>query len=120
MTLRNIHRNLRTGGALVMEIMGKEVLARILLTTSSEELADGTLLVERREVSEDWTRLKNQRTVIEGDRATTFRFQHTVYSGQELKDRLLDAGFSSVHLFGDLDGSEYGQRARRLVAVARK
>ena len=48
-----------------------------------------------------------------------FRFQHTVYSGQELRDRLLDAGFSDVKLFGGLDGSEYGLNARRLVAVAR-
>lgn len=118
--LRNIHQSLREGGALVMELMSKEVLARGFLPTSSEELADGRLLVERREVCEDWTRLKNQWTVIENDKATTFRFEHTVYSGQELRDRLLDAGFGDVKLFGGLDGSEYGLNARRLVAVARK
>ncbi len=118
--LRNIHQSLREGGALVMELMSKEVLARGFLPTSSEELADGRLLVERREVCEDWTRLRNQWTVIENDKATTFRFEHTVYSGQELRDRLLDAGFGDVKLFGGLDGSEYGLNARRLVAVARK
>ena len=118
--LQNIHRSLREGGALVMELMGKEWLARGFLPTSSEELADGRLLVERREITDDWTRVKNQWTVIEGDRATTFRFEHTVYSGQEMRDRLLDAGFSDVQLFGGLDGREYGLNAHRLVAVARK
>ena len=119
-TLRNVYRNLRAGGALVMELMSKEILARGFLPTTSEELSDGRLLVQRREVYDDWTRLKNQWTLIKGERATSFHFHHTVYSGQELRDRLIDTGFSDIQLFGGLDGSEYGRNARRLVAVARK
>ncbi len=118
--LQNIHRNLRAGGALVVDIMGKEWLARGFLPTTSEELADGRLLVQRHEIFDDWTRIRNQWILIEGDKATTFRFHHTVYSGQEIRDSLLDVGFSDVQLFGGLDGSEYGLNAPRLVAVARK
>ena len=118
--LENVHQNLREGGTLVMELMGKEILARGFLPTTSQELADGRLLIRRHEIVDDWTRVKNQWIVIDGERATTFRFHHTVYSGQELKDRLLDAGFREVRLFGGLDGSEYGSSARRLVAVALK
>ena len=100
--------------------MGREVLARGFLPTSSEELADGRLLVERREIGDDWTRIRNQWILIEGEKTTTFRFHHAVYSGQELRDRLLDTGFADIQLYGDLNGSEYGLGARRLVAVARK
>jgi hypothetical protein len=39
------------------------------------------------------------------------------YSGQELKAKLLQAGFTSVRLYGNLDGDEYGTNASRLVAV---
>ena len=118
--LRNIHQSLRKGAACVIEVMGKECLARHFLPTTSEELPDGRLLVQRHEIIEDWTRVKNQWTVIEDGTATTFRFQHTVYSGQELKDRLLGVGFGDVRLFGGLDSSEYGLDSLRLVAVARK
>ena len=103
-----------------MELMGREILARGFLPTTSEELADGRLLIQRHEICDDWTRVKNQWILIEGDKATTFRFQHSVFSGQELKDKLLDVGFGEVELFGGLDGREYGREARRLVAVARK
>ena len=41
--LRNIHQSLNKG-SLVMEIMGKEWLAKGFLPTTSEELADGRLL----------------------------------------------------------------------------
>ena len=118
--LRNIHRSLRKGGAFVIELKGKEGLARHLLPTTSKELADGKLLVERHEIFDDWTRIRNEWTVIEDGTATTFRFHTTVYSGQELKDRLLEAGFGHVSLFGGLDRSEYGIDSERLVAVARK
>jgi hypothetical protein len=50
----------------------------------------------------------------------TFKFHHTVYSGQELRDRMERAGFVAVKLHGSLDGDEYGPNAERLVAVARK
>lgn len=52
--------------------------------------------------------------------ATTFRFEVAIYSGQELKAHLFEAGFSNVHLHGAYDGREYGLEAERLVAIARK
>ena len=118
--LQNIHRSLRKGGAFVIELKGKECLARHFLSTTSKEMDDGKLFVSRHEIYDDWTRIRNEWTLIEDGSATTFRFHHTVYSGQELKDRLLEAGFGDVRLFGGLDGSEYGLDADRLVAVARK
>jgi hypothetical protein len=48
-----------------------------------------------------------------------FELEHTVYSGRELKDRMLQAGFAEVALYGGLDGNPYGREATRLVAVGR-
>jgi len=58
--------------------------------------------------------------LIKDGTAKSFRFHHTIYSGQELKDRLSQVGFQKIRLFGDLDGTEYGPDARRLIAVANK
>lgn len=55
-----------------------------------------------------------------GRHAVAFRFQLTIYSGQELKDLRVQAEFAEVTLFGDLDGSRYGPRADRLIALGRK
>ncbi len=118
--LRNIHRSLRRGGTLVMEIAGREALARGFQPTTSKELADGSLLVERHEVIDDWTRIKNHWTVIEDGAVTTFRFEVSIYSGQELRALLFEAGFSNTQLYGAYDGREYGLEAERLVAIARK
>ena len=118
--LKNILASLRSGGACVIEVMGKEVLARIFQPTTSEALTDGSRLMHRHEVFDDWTRIRNEWTLVRGGRARTWHFHHTVYSGQELRDRLEGVGFVDVHLYGALDGSAYDQNATRLVAVGRK
>ncbi len=118
--LRNIRKSLRPGGTLVIEIAGREALARRFQPTTSKELDDGRLLVERHEIVDDWTRIRNHWTVIENDTAATFRFEFRVYSGQELKRLLLDAGFTGIELFGAYDGRPYDLHAERLIAIARK
>ena len=55
--------------------------------------------------------------LIKDNHSKSFHFEHTIYSGRELKDRLLQAGFGQVNLFGDLEGKPYGLEATRLVAV---
>ena len=118
--LRNIYASLKPAGVCLFEMMSKEWLARHLLATSSMEAPDGTLRVERHEIFDDWSRIRNEWIFIKQGRAKTFKFHHTIYSGQELKDRLHQVGFKRVKLFGDLDGNEYGANARRLVAAAWK
>lgn len=118
--LRNMLTSLRPGGVCLIEVMGKERLASILQPTTSDVLPDGTKLVQRHEIFDDWTRIRNEWILIRKGRAKSFRFHHTIYSGQELKDRLEQAGFAGVKLHGNLDGDEYGPNAQRLIAVARK
>jgi len=118
--LKNIHNSLRKGGTLLIDVVAKEVVAKSLRSTTSEIQTDGTLLVQRHEIKDNWTRIRNEWILIRDGTTKHYHFEHTIYSGQELKDRLREAGFASVELFGDLEGSLFGANAKRLVAVARK
>ena len=118
--LRNIYASLKPAGVCLFEMISKEWLAKNLLATSSMEVPDGSLRVERHEIFDDWSRIRNEWIFIKEGRTKVFRFHHTIYSGQELKDRLYQVGFKRVKLFGDLEGNEYGVNARRLVAAAWK
>jgi SAM-dependent methyltransferase len=118
--LRNIHQSLKETGVLIIDILGKERLARTWQNTICTELADGSLLVQRPQLRDNWCRIRSDWTLIKEGRARSFSFEHTVYSGRELQDRLLACGFQQVQLFGDLQGSPYNLEATRLVAVARK
>ena len=118
--LHNIITSLKSGGVCLIDVVGKERLARVLQPTTSEVLPDGTKLIQRHEIFDDWTRIRNEWILIQRGKAKSFKFHHTIYSGQELRDRLEQLGFANVKLYGNLDGDEYGPKASRLIAVARK
>jgi SAM-dependent methyltransferase len=118
--VENLLHSLRPGGMLAMEMMGKEVLARIFLPRDWQELPDGSLFLQERRVSRDWTWMENRWILIEGAQRREYAIDHRIYDGEGLRALLLCAGFDSVSLHGDLSGSPYGAEAKRLVAVARK
>jgi|SRR5215469_1413844 len=118
--LENMLASLKPGGACLIELLGKEHLAKIFQPTASTVLADGTIVVQRHEIFQDWTRVRNEWLLIRNNRVKSFKFHHTVYSGQELRDRMERAGFVDVSLYGNLDGDEYGPKAERLIALGRK
>jgi SAM-dependent methyltransferase len=117
--LRNVAASLRPGGALVLDTMGKEVLARVFDPTASHESPDG-LVIHRRRVEENWSRLENEWIIVAGGSTQTFRFGHWIYSARELTHMLIDAGFRAVDCFGNFHGASYGPEAKRLVVVARR
>jgi len=120
LVLENIFASLRPGGVCLIDVMGKERLARIFLATSSTTLPDGATLVERREIMDEWTRIRNEWLLIRGDTVQRYPFDLNIYSGQELRERLERVGFTGVKLYGSFEGEEYGYDAQRLVVTGRK
>jgi len=118
--LRNMFTSLKPSGACLIDLIGKEWLAAKFQPTTSTELPDGTMVVQRHKVFDGWTRMRNEWILIRKGRAKRFHFHHTIYSGQELRDRLEQTGFREVKLYGNLDGDAYGRGAKRLIAVGRK
>ena len=118
--LRNIHESLRPGGTLLVEMAAKERLAQIWQPANRHDFPDGAVLFESREVYDDWTRIRQEWTLVKDGRARSFPFTHSIFSGRELKTELLASGFESVRLFGDLLGNAFGSGAQRLVALATK
>ena len=118
--ITNVHASLRPGGRLVIDTIGKELIAGMFQATGSEEVEGAGVLVQRRRVCADWSRMENDWILIDADGVRTFHPNHWIYSGVELRDLLMGCGFQRVDLFGSLDGSDYAVNASRLVAVATK
>lgn len=117
--LDNVWASLRPGGTFVLDMVGKEVLARNFNPTASREVPEG-VVVQRRRVVDDWDRMENEWILLRDGTARTFRFDHWIYSGREIKRMFTDAGFAHVAVFGNYLGAPYGPEASRLVVVGRK
>ncbi len=118
--LANVHSSLKAGGKLLLDLSGKEVLAKLFQPRSWAELENGMLLLEERRLENGWEKIHNRWILIQGDERFEQEFSIRLYSGVELKALMLSAGFSRVDLFGTLEGGPYDHTARRLLAVATK
>lgn len=116
----NLFRSLKPGGSLMMDLMGKERLARIFSPRSWDELPDGSLFLQERTIKDGWTWIENRWILVKDGQRREFMLGHRLYDGAGLRALLLDSGFELVALYGDMGGAPYDNDALRLVAVARK
>ncbi|MGB8226623.1 MAG: class I SAM-dependent methyltransferase [Sedimentisphaerales bacterium] len=117
--LSNMYCSLRKGGRLIIDIIGKEILARIFSPRDWQQ-ENGRIFLEERKVRQDWSWIDNRWILLENGRRKEFKFGHRLYSAAELTGLLKDCGFKSVNIYGDFTGADYDHNAKRLIAVARK
>jgi len=119
--LANMHRSLTDGGVALIEILGKEAVARRWQERTWNELDDGTLVCEERVVADGWERLDSRWIVVRPDGTRgSFTGTQRIYSAREMREMLGRAGFADVAVYGTLRGGPYVGDVDRLVAVARR
>ncbi|OLS22639.1 MAG: Ubiquinone biosynthesis O-methyltransferase [Candidatus Heimdallarchaeota archaeon LC_3] len=119
LVLKNALKSLKKGGKLVIDLMGKEILARIFQEKDWQEI-DGVYALEERKVSKGWSWMENRWIIINKGEIKEFEVNHRLYSGKEMENLMREVGFSKVSIFGDFKGSSYDQNANRLVVIAIK
>jgi SAM-dependent methyltransferase len=117
---RNLLDSLNPDGRLIVDMNGKEIMARKFRERDWGTREDGTIVLEERRVLDGWKRLENRWTWIRGVERRVSTLVLRVYSGAELESLLRSVGFREVGLYGSLSATPYDQNAQRLVAVASK
>jgi 2-polyprenyl-3-methyl-5-hydroxy-6-metoxy-1,4-benzoquinol methylase len=116
--LRAIHDALRPGGVLVVDSMGKEVLARILepvrYLTAGGWIAKSTVHLE-----DSWRIVRTTMELSRDGEERTVEFRHLLYGASDLIRVFESAGFD-VSVFGGYSGEAYDREAHRLVVVGRR
>jgi len=117
--LNNICDSLKAGGFFVMEIMTKEIFARLFNEREFYDFNDGIYTV-RREIIDDWEKVSNHWKIVKDCNIHEFDIVYYLYSAVELKRMLQKAGFSGIECYGTFYGDPYDQNAAQLIVVATK
>jgi SAM-dependent methyltransferase len=120
--LQEFARVLRPGGGLAMDVHNRDDVlrrmpARGALVSVGER--DDDFLIERTRLDPLAGRSRTERIVIRDGRVRRFRFSLATLPASELRERLVDAGFSEVEAYGQR-GEPLRFDSRRLVMVARR
>ena len=116
---RNVAASLRDQGKFLIDIVGKEIIARNYQKKNWLEKED-YILLEERVVEKSWTGISTRWIIIKDGKRTDLNIFHRLYSAVELIDLLRQSGFSDVKVYGDIKGRPYDADASRLVAIATK
>lgn len=112
--LRNIRASLAPGGKVVIDLLGKEVLASWVGRPQSVPVPGGTVFMEDT-ILDDWARLRTDWTLVRGDEVRKASILSHLYSAVELRSLFQQAGFIDIEFFGGFDMSPYDNRAKRLI-----
>ncbi|MHC4342275.1 MAG: class I SAM-dependent methyltransferase [Planctomycetota bacterium] len=116
--LKNLHASLKKGGKVMLDVGGKETMARHFQPRHWGRLEDGTIFLDERSIHDGWAYASAIWTLIFESERKSFTITVRLYSGTELTRLLQKAGFAEVRLYGAYDGRPYDHEARKLVAVA--
>lgn len=117
--IENVYGSLKSGGKFLIEMMGKELIARDFRERDWNEI-NGVIILEERKLSNNWEKIENRWIVLKDDQQVEYKFVLRLYSALELSSLLKQCGFSEVKVYGSLEGIEYDHRAKRLVVVVSK
>ena len=115
----NVYRSLRNDGVFILDMSGKEIIARTFQERAWNE-ADGVIWLQERKLSQDWSWIENRWILLKENRRYEDNLGHRLYSAAELKTLLESCDFKDINIYGDFDGNPYDHTAHRLVAVAHK
>ncbi|MCL2382472.1 MAG: methyltransferase domain-containing protein [Treponema sp.] len=117
--LQNAHCSLREGGALIIDVQGKEIAVRDYTEAEWFERAGLTVLTETMPV-DSWGSIRNRWILLKNGTRREKVFVQRLYAASEICALLYKAGFSAVEIYGGWDERPYDQNADTLIAVGRR
>lgn len=119
--VHNIFESLKSGGKLLIDIVGKEVMARGFSQKSWDEFSNGLIILEKLEVTPDWVWMEVFCRFLKGASSKDFQYRSRMYAASELQTLLQEIGFVNIKFYGALDGRPYNVPwAERLIVTAQR
>jgi len=117
--IENSYISLKKDGKLLIDMNGKETLARIFRERDWYRVGD-FIILEERKILGDFEKIETKWIIVKDDKIKEFTIKLRLYSAYEIKSLFKECGFSKIEIFGDLTGSPYDNKASRLIVVGTK
>lgn len=120
LVLENAFHSLKPKGKILLDLPGKELIARDFIERACYPLGEGSWFIAQRTPVDNWGKVLNEWTLLKEGKEFFYSFEQTLFSAHEITYLLHKAGFSEVQIVGSWKGSLYDLSAERLIAIGKK
>lgn len=117
--VKNVYNSLKEGGHYLIDVNGKEIIARDFEDRIWFESGDIKVFLEQK-LHNSFTTLENRWLFFQNGIMREHTFYLRIYSAVELAQLLGSCGFNEVEIYGDFKGAPYDIKAKRLIVVGKK
>ena len=117
--LQEAAKALKPGGRVVIDVHNRDAFQRNRLPVTMTE-RDGDLMVDKHAFDVIAGRIETERIVVRGGSVRRSVFSVRFFTFTELRDWLLQAGFSAVEAYDNPSGEALTGESRRMIVVAAK
>ena len=121
--LDNCLQSLKSGGKLLLSVVGREHIMQHQSSNQSRywhEADDGKICLIEAKANEDWTWNTVRWIVLKDNKRQEYTYGLRIYDEPELRDLLLSVGYSQIQSFGSLSGKRYNDESHHLFLLAQK
>ncbi|MCX7047114.1 MAG: methyltransferase domain-containing protein [Candidatus Sumerlaeota bacterium] len=113
-----MHRSLKSGGALVMDLFSREVAVRNHRRQDWYFENKDLFFMVRRALLRDQTWIENRWITMRDGARREYVFGHRLYGEDELATLLRECGFRDIQTYGDFTGAAFTEQSTRLILAA--
>lgn len=121
--LDNCLQSLKSGGKLLLSVVGREHIMQHQSSNQSRywhEADDGKIWLIEAKANEDRTWNIVRWIVLKDNKRQEYTYGLRIYDEPELRDLLLSVGYSQIQAFGSLSGKRYNDESHHLILRAQK
>lgn len=115
-----ISKALKPGGKFLMDYMNPDYVVKNLVDRDEKEISGGLKAIQERWIDHLKKRINKKITLIKDGEKSFFNESVRMYSLQEMKKMIGEAGLKLIKVYGNFIGSEYGQDSPRMVLIGEK
>lgn len=119
-TLRNLHKALKKGGKLFLDIINGDFIRKNYRHKHWEKIGKDYFLLEKTVLSKDKKTSVNEWIKIKNGKVSSGKFFVRLYGKKDISEILKKAGFKILFFYGNFEGKKLNADKNRLIVLAEK
>lgn len=118
--LNSISKSLKPNGKFLIDYMNPDHVVDNLVSKDEKDISEGIHIIQERWIDKQRHRINKKITLIRDGKEESYEESVRLYSHEEMKDMLYEAGLQLSETYGDFLGTKFNRKSPRMILIGYK